>query len=119
MVNKVILIGRLGFDPEISSLPSGTQRALLNLATNEYWVDKQTNQRQTHTEWHRVVCWNKLADLAGKYLKKGAKIFVEGKIRSREYVNPQTNVPAKVYEIIASDFRMLDSPPSTQQQTVS
>jgi len=113
MINKVILLGWLGSDPEISILPSGAQRVVLKLATNEYWVDKQTNQRQTHTEWHRIVCWNKLAELAGKYLKKGAKIFVEGKIRSREYVNPQNNVPAKIYEIIASDLRMLDAPPST------
>ncbi|NDD91535.1 single-stranded DNA-binding protein [bacterium] len=83
-VNKVILIGRLGQNPEVRHTPSGSSVANFSLATNESWTDKQ-GQKQERTEWHRVVVWGKLADLCGQYLVKGRQIFVEGKLQTRQW----------------------------------
>ena len=83
-VNKVILIGRLGQNPEVRQTPSGSSVANFSLATNEAWTDKQ-GQRQEKTEWHRVVVWGKLADLCGQYLVKGRQVFIEGKLQTRQW----------------------------------
>jgi len=83
-VNKVILVGNLGADPEIKQVNS-TQAANVSLATSESWTDKTTNQRQEKTEWHRLVFWDKLADIAAQYLKKGSQIYVEGKLQTRSW----------------------------------
>ena len=80
-VNKVILIGNLGSDPEVKYLPNGNAVATLSLATSESWNDRTSGERQERTEWHRVVLWRKLAEIAEKYLKKGSKVYVEGKLR--------------------------------------
>ena len=82
-VNKVILIGNLGADPESRYLPSGSAVANITLATSESWRDKQTGQQQERTEWHRVVFFNRLAEIVGEYLKKGSKVYVEGSLRTR------------------------------------
>ncbi len=89
-VNKVILLGNLGRDPELRYTPNGTPVANFTLATNEVWKDKE-GQKQEHTEWHRVVIWGKLAEVAGEYLKKGRQVYIEGSIRSRTYKDKDGN----------------------------
>ena len=83
-VNKVILIGNLGSDPEVKFTPSGVPVTNFNLATSETWTDK-SGERQERTEWHRLVLWRRLAEIAGQYLKKGGKIYVEGKLQTRSW----------------------------------
>ena len=107
-VNKVILIGWLGQDPELRHTVDGTSVCNLSIATSETWKDQKGNE-QKRTEWHRVVFWRRLAEIASQYLKKGSQVYVEGKIQSREYedtVNPGTK--RKAYEVIAYDLRILD-----------
>ena len=84
-VNKVILIGNLGADPEVRAMPSGDLAANLRLATSESWKDKDTGEPQERTEWHRVVLFGKLAEIAQQYLQKGSKIYIEGQLRTRKY----------------------------------
>ena len=84
-VNKVILVGNLGSDPEVKTTPSGAEVANFSLATSESWTDKNTGEKQTKAEWHRLVLWRRLAEVAGQYLKKGAKIYVEGKLETRSW----------------------------------
>lgn len=83
--NKVVLVGNLGNDPEISNLPSGVMLAKANLATSERYQDKQTNEWKEQTQWHRLVFWDRMADIASKHLKKGSQIFVEGRIKYGQY----------------------------------
>ncbi len=84
-VNKVILVGTCGQDPETRYLPSGNAVTNLSLATNEQWTDKQTGQKVEKTEWHRVVLFGKIAEIAGEYLRKGAQVYIEGKLQTREW----------------------------------
>lgn len=84
-VNKVILIGTCGQDPEVRYLPNGDAVCNLSLATNESWTDKKTNQKVEKTEWHRVVIWGKLAEISGEYVRKGSQIYIEGKLETREW----------------------------------
>jgi single-strand DNA-binding protein len=84
-VNKVILVGTLGRDPEVRYTPNGNAIANLNLATSEQWTDKQSGERQERTEWHRVVIFGKLAEIAGQYLKKGSQVYLEGKLQTRKW----------------------------------
>ena len=107
-VNKVILVGNLGTDPEVRYLPSGGAVTNLTLATSETWKDKQSGQMQERTEWHRVVFFNRLAEIAGEYLKKGSKIYCEGSLRTRKW---QDNNGQDRYttEIVGSEMQMLDS----------
>ncbi len=107
-VNKVILIGNLGKDPETRYMPSGGAVTNVTLATSESWKDKQTGQQQERTEWHRVVFFNRLAEIAGEYLRKGSKVYVEGSLRTRKW---QDNNGQDRYttEIVASEMQMLDS----------
>ncbi len=88
-VNKVILIGNLGNDPDVRVTPSGNSVANLSVATSESWVDRNTNQRQERTEWHRVVIFGKLAEIAQQYLKKGSKVYLEGKLQTRKWQDQQ------------------------------
>ncbi len=106
-INKVILIGNLGRDPETRYLPSGGAVTNLTLATSESWKDKQTGQQQERTEWHRVVFFNRLAEIAGEYLKKGSKVYIEGSLRTREW--EKDGVKRYTTEIVASEMQMLDS----------
>jgi single-strand DNA-binding protein len=105
-VNKVILIGNLGSDPEVKQISSGSTVANVNLATNESWTDK-SGSKQERTEWHRLVFWNKLAEIVGQYLKKGSTIYCEGCIQTRQWENKEGG---KMYttEINVSDMQMLD-----------
>ena len=106
-VNKVILIGRLGKDPELKCTPSGAPVAKFSLATDESFKDK-AGEKQEHTEWHNIVAWNKLAEICGEYLTKGKLVFIEGSIRSRQWQD-QTGNKRTSYEIIANQMQMLGS----------
>ncbi|MEW7976195.1 MAG: single-stranded DNA-binding protein [Candidatus Sedimenticola endophacoides] len=107
-VNKVILIGNLGADPETRYMPSGGAVTNLRLATSETWKDKNTGETQERTEWHRVVYFNRLAEIAGEYLKKGSKIYVEGSIRTRKWQG-QDGQDRYTTEIVGNEMQMLDS----------
>lgn len=107
-VNKVILVGNLGQDPETRYLPSGGAVTNVTLATSETWKDKQTGQQQERTEWHRVVFFNRLGEIAGEYLRKGSKIYVEGSLRTRKWQG-QDGQDRYTTEIVASEMQMLDS----------
>lgn len=107
-VNKVILIGNLGNDPEVRYTPNGSAIANISLATSEIWKDKQTGDNQERTEWHRVVFFNRLAEIVGEFLKKGAKIFVEGSLRTRKWQD-KNGMDRYTTEIIASNMQILDS----------
>ncbi|MCB1864061.1 MAG: single-stranded DNA-binding protein [Chromatiales bacterium] len=106
-INKVILIGNLGADPEVRYMPSGGAVANLRLATSEQWKDKNTGESQERTEWHRVVMFGRLGEIAGEYLKKGAKIYVEGRIQTRKWQNKEGQ-DQYTTEIVANDMQMLD-----------
>lgn len=106
-INKVILIGNLGADPETRYMPSGGAVTNVNLATSEQWKDKQTGQPQERTEWHRVVFFNRLAEIAGEYLKKGSKVYIEGSLRTRKWQG-QDGQDRYTTEIVAGEMQMLD-----------
>ena len=106
-VNKVILIGNLGNDPEIRYTPAGSAVANVSLATTEVWRDKQSGDLQERTEWHRVVFFNRLAEIVGEHLKKGSKIYIEGTLRTRKWQG-RDGVDRYTTEIIASEMHMLD-----------
>jgi single-strand DNA-binding protein len=106
-VNKVILVGRLGKDPEIRSTPSGATVAKFSLATDERFTDK-SGERQERTEWHNIVAWNKLADICGQYLKKGKLVYIEGSIRTDSWDDKESGQKKYRTEIIANTMRMLD-----------
>jgi single-strand DNA-binding protein len=106
-INKVILIGNLGADPEVRYMPSGNAVTNVNLATSESWKDKQSGQMQERTEWHRVVFFNRLAEIAGEYLRKGSKVYIEGSLRTRKWQG-QDGQDRYTTEIVASEMQMLD-----------
>lgn len=112
-VNKVILVGNLGQDPETRFLPSGGSVTNISVATSESWKDKETGQPQERTEWHRIVFFNKLAEIAGEYLKKGSKVYVEGQLRTRKWQD-QSGADRYTTEIVAKEMQMLDSRGSSQ-----
>jgi single-strand DNA-binding protein len=107
-INKVILIGNLGGDPEIRYMPSGSAVANVTLATSEAWKDKQTGEQHDRTEWHRVVFFNRLAEIAGEYLRKGSKIYIEGRLQTRKWQD-KSGQDRYTTEIIANEMQMLDS----------
>lgn len=107
-VNKVILIGNLGRDPEVRYMPSGGAVANLSLATTDTWKDKQTGEQQERTEWHNLVFYGRLAEIAGEYLKKGSKIFVEGRLQTRKWQDKNSGQDRYTTEIIVNDMQMLD-----------
>ena len=107
-VNRAIIIGNLGRDPETKFLPSGGAVTNIAVATSESWKDKSTGQKQERTEWHRVVFFNKLAEIAGEYLKKGSKVYIEGSLRTRKW-QAQDGSDRYSTEIVANDMQMLDS----------
>jgi len=109
-VNKVILVGNLGGDPEVRYTPSGSAVANVALATSDVWRDKQMGELQEKTEWHRVVFFNRLAEIVGQYLRKGSKIYVEGALRTKKWVD-KSGVERYTTEIIANEMHMLDSRP--------
>ena len=107
-VNKVILIGNLGADPETRSMPSGVTVANIRVATSENWKDKQSGEQKERTEWHSVAMFGRLGEIAGEYLKKGSKVYIEGSLRTRKWQDKQGN-DRYTTEIIASEMQMLDS----------
>jgi len=105
-INKVILIGNLGADPETRAMPSGTTVANLRVATSESWRDKQTGEQQERTEWHRVALFGRLAEIAGEYLRKGSQVYIEGSLRTRKWQDKQGNERYST-EIVGNDLQML------------
>jgi len=105
-VNKAILVGNLGSDPEVRYTPSGRPVATFNIATNERWTDKSTGEKQERTEWHRIVAWGRLGEICGEYLSKGKQIYIEGRIQTRSWEDRDGN---KRYttEIVAQTMQML------------
>ncbi len=106
-VNKVTLIGNLGNDPEMKALPSGNQVANLSIATTDSWRDRNSGEMQERTEWHRVVCFDRLAEICGQYLRKGSRIYIEGSLRTRSW--EQDGQKRYTTEIIGREMMMLDS----------
>lgn len=106
-VNKVILIGNIGQDPEVKYMPSGGAVTNVSLATSDTWKDKNTGQPQERTEWHRVVFFNRLGEIAGEYLRKGSKVYIEGALRTRKW-QAQDGTDRYSTEIVASEMQMLD-----------
>lgn len=105
-VNKVILVGNLGNDPETKYMPSGDAVTNLSVATSESWKDKQTGEQKDRTEWHRVAMFGRLAEIAAEYLRKGSQVYIEGKIRTRKWQDQQGN-DKYTTEIIANEMQML------------
>ena len=105
-VNKVIILGNVGTDPEVKSLSSGASVANISVATSESWKDKNTGEKKEKTEWHRVVFFRKLAEIAGEYLTKGSQVYIEGKLQTREWEDKEGN---KRYttEIVANQMQMI------------
>ena len=105
-INKVIVVGNLGQDPEVKYMPSGGAVTNVSVATSESWKDKQTGQPQERTEWHRVVFFNRLAEIAGEYLKKGSQVYIEGSLRTRKWQD-QSGQDRYTTEIVANEMQML------------
>ena len=105
-VNKVILVGRLGRDPEVRYMPNGEAVCNFSIATDESWNDKQTGQRVTKTEWHNITLYRRTAEVAGQYLKKGSLVYIEGRIQSRKYTG-KDGIERTAYEIIGNEMKML------------
>ena len=114
-LNKVMLIGRLGQDPEIRYTQSGSSVANVTIATNDYWTDKQGG-KQERTEWHSLVLWGKLADLAQSYLKKGSQVYVEGRLQTRDWEDQQGQKHYKT-EVVVTTMQFLDSKMSDSSET--
>ncbi|GGY61041.1 single-stranded DNA-binding protein [Cellvibrio zantedeschiae] len=106
-INKVIIIGNIGQDPEVKYMPSGGAVTNVSIATSETWKDKNTGQPQERTEWHRVVFFNRLGEIAGEYLKKGSKVYIEGSLRTRKW-QAQDGTDRYTTEIVANEMQMLD-----------
>lgn len=106
-INKVILVGNLGADPEVRYMPNGQAVANISLATSEAWRDKQTNELQERTEWHRVVLYRRLAEIVGEYTRKGSKIYVEGRLRTRKWQD-QSGADRYTTEVHADEVQLLD-----------
>ena len=105
-INKVILVGTLGKDPETRYMPGGDAVTNISIATSESWKDKQSGEKQEKTEWHRVVFWRRLAEIAGEYLHKGSQVYIEGKLQTRKWQDNQGN-DKYTTEIVAHEMQML------------
>lgn len=115
MLNKVILIGRLGRDPEVRYMPNGDAVCNFSVATSESWKD-QNGVKQERTEWHEITLYRKLAEIAGQYLKKGSLVCIEGKIQSRKYTDKR-GVDRTAYDIVCNEMKMLGGKSDTEPQT--
>ncbi|HHT7698621.1 single-stranded DNA-binding protein [Pasteurella multocida] len=114
-VNKVIIVGNLGNDPDVRTMPNGDAVAKISVATSESWIDKNTNERKTQTEWHSIVFYRRQAEICGQYLKKGSKVYVEGKLRTRKWQD-QNGQDRYTTEIQGDVLQMLDSRQDSQAQ---
>ncbi len=108
-INKVIIVGNLGDDPETRTFPDGGQVTNVSVATSESWKDRQTGEQKERTEWHRVVFRGRLAEIAAQYLKKGSKVYIEGSLQTRKWQDKQTGQDRYATEINAREMQMLDS----------
>lgn len=108
-VNKVILIGNLGADPDVRYMPNGSAVANVTVATSTVWRDKQSGELVERTEWHRVVFFSRLAEIVGEYLRKGSKIYIEGSLRTRKWQDKASGIDRFTTEIVANEMQMLDS----------
>jgi len=123
-INKVILVGNLGQDPEVKYMPSGGAVTNISIATTDTWKDKATGEKKENTEWHRVVFFNRLAEIVGEYLRKGSQVYIEGNLRTRKWQD-QSGVDRYTTEIVAREMQMLggraggssDFAPSQQSQS--
>jgi single-strand DNA-binding protein len=106
-INKVILVGNLGRDPETRYMPSGGAVTNVSIATSKGWKDKDSGEQKERTEWHRIVFFNKLAEIAGEYLKRGSKVYIEGELRTRDW--EKDGQKHYTTEVVASEMQMLDS----------
>jgi single-strand DNA-binding protein len=115
-INKVILIGRLGRDPEMRYTPDGTAVANFSIATSDEWKDKDSGEKKERTEWHRIVAWRKLGELCGEYLSKGRQVYIEGKLQTRDWQDKDGN---KRYttEIVATDVQFLGARDAGDRQS--
>jgi len=111
-INKVILIGRLGSDPEVRYTPSGVAVANFNIATSEEWKDKDSGEKKERTEWHRIVAWRRLGEICGEYLSKGKQVYIEGRIQTRDWED-QNGVKRYTTEIVANQMQMLGTRDAT------
>lgn len=118
MINKVILVGNVGLDPEIRTLESGVKFARVRLATTERVIDRQTNESRDYTEWHTISLWRGLADVADKYVRKGSQLYIEGRLRTREWTDKQ-DVKHYTTEIIADEMKLLGRRPESQDAVPS
>lgn len=116
-VNKVIIVGNLGADPEVRYLPTGGAVANISVATSDSWKDKESGQTQERTEWHRIVFFGRLAEIAGEYLRKGSKVYIEGSLRTSKWQDKTTGADRYSTEIIASVMQMLDTRGGAQGQS--
>ena len=107
-VNRVTLLGNLGSNPEVKALDNGTTITTLSLATGEAWTDKNSGERQERTEWHRLVLFGKVAEIARDYLKKGMKVYIEGKLRTRKWTDESAGVDRWSTEVLVDELQMLD-----------
>ena len=114
-VNKVILLGYLGGDPEVRYTPGGAAVANFNIATSERWSDRDTGEKREKTEWHRIVLWNRLGEIAGEYLKKGSQVFIEGRLQTRSWED-ENGLKRYVTEIIGTSLQMLGGGPTRNEQ---
>lgn len=115
-VNKVILVGTLGRDPESKTFPNGGSLCQFSIATSESWIDKQTGERKEHTEWHRIVFNNRLAEIAQQYLRKGSKVYIEGKLKTRQWTD-QNGQERYTTEVSGNELQMLDPKPQDGGQS--
>ena len=115
-INKVILVGNLGNNPDTRSTKSGAMVTNISVATSETWKDKNTGEQQKRTEWHKVVFYGRLAEIAAQYLKKGSKIYLEGSLRTSEWQDKENTKRSYTTEIIASQMQMLDSKGAASEQ---
>ncbi len=117
-VNRVIILGNLGNDPDIRTMPNGDMVTKISVATSESWVDKNTNERKTQTEWHAIVFYRRQAEVAGEYLRKGSKVYVEGRLKTRKWQD-QNGQDRYTTEIQGDVLQMLDSRQSGDNQDKS
>lgn len=115
-INKVILVGNLGADPEVRYMPNGGAVASLSLATSESWTDKNTGQRQERTEWHRVTLFNRLGEIAAEYCRKGSQVYIEGSIRTEKYQDKNTGEDRYSTKVIGRELQLLGGRPEGQGQ---
>jgi single-strand DNA-binding protein len=112
MLNKIMLIGNLGRDPELSYTPGGSPVTKFSVAVSRRWNDKQSGERKEETQWFSVVAWERLAEACNQYLRKGSKVYLEGRMTSRKYTD-KTNVERTVWDVVLTDMQMLDAKDTT------